>query len=131
VALLCEIEPHLIRLLTSSFPDAEVYSDVYHEPWLECRKQGFAVPLIAAGIACQPFFNRSLRLHKADPRAYQSLKVCDAAVALEAVYILLKNGANFVDQDHIHGVFSATVAYYLERGYSLTCVTRPQGRATS
>ena len=127
IALLCEIEPHLINLLSSRFLDAEVYFDIYHEPWLQWREQGFVVLLVTAGIACQPFSNRGLRLHKADPRAYQSLKVCDAAVALGAVYILLENVANFVDQDHIHGVFSVTLAYYQERGYLLTCVTTLRG----
>ena len=54
-----------------------------------------------------------------DRRAFQTLKVLAAAIALHASYILLENVPGLVDNNDVHGVFSIIFYKYEPAGYEV------------
>ena len=62
----------------------------------------------------------------ADSRAWDALLVCEAAVALGAVYVLLENVPGYVSRDSVHGVWTKSVAAFTAAGYDLIRVFEPK-----
>ena len=58
-------------------------------------------------------------LRGSDPRAWDALLVCEVAVALGAVYVLLENVPGYVTRDSVHGVWTKVIAAFTAAGYDL------------
>ena len=124
VAYLCEYQPQLKNLLAHKFPGANVQPDVDATPWVQWAAAGGRALLVVAGIACQPFSRAGRMLGSRDKRAFQALKVLEAAIALHASYILLENVPGLVDNNDAHGVFSIICYRYASAGYEMCQVLR-------
>ena len=125
VSMLCESNTALAGFLKLRFPGADVQLNVEDKPWLQWAKDGLMALAVVAGVPCQPFSPiGQMRMHE-DPRALMALHVCDAAVALQSSYIILEEVPNFVDLDHIHGIFTRTKEYFSEKGFTLMHILRP------
>jgi ribA/ribD-fused uncharacterized protein len=125
VSMLCESNTALASFLKLRFPGADVQLNVEDKPWLQWAKDGLMALAVVAGVPCQPFSPiGQMRMHE-DPRALMALHVCDAAVALHSSYIILEEVPNFVDLDHIHGIFTRTKEYFSEKGFTLMHILRP------
>jgi site-specific DNA-cytosine methylase len=123
IAMLCESQPHLRLLLEHQFPAANVQPDVDAQPWLLWSTLGMTALLIVAGISCQPFSDAGPKLAQHDPRALDALKVLDAAVALQSLFVLLENVPNYVREDGSHGVFSRVRSAFTAAGFTLQSVS--------
>ena len=125
VSMLCESNTALAGFLKIRFPGADVQLNVEDKPWLQWARDGLTALAVVAGVPCQPFSPiGQMRMHE-DSRAFMALHVCDAAVALQSSYVILEEVPNFVDLDHIHGIFTRTKEYFSERGFTLMHILRP------
>ena len=125
VSMLCESNTALAGFLKIRFPGADVQLNVEDKPWLQWARDGLTALAVVAGVPCQPFSPiGQMRMHE-DSRAFMALHVCDAAVALQSSYVILEEVPNFVDLDHIHGIFTRTKEYFSEKGFTLMHILRP------
>ena len=87
---------------------------------------GLLALIVVAGVSCQPFSEAGQMKFDKDSRAWDAFLVIDAAVALQAAWVILENVPNYVDRDSQHGVFTKLKAHALERGFSLVRVLYPR-----
>ena len=118
IAMLCEKEEHLQQLLKSKFPTADVQEDVEAKPWRTWAAQGQTSMIVLAGVSCQPFSDAGQLRFQNDSRSDQALLVCDAAVTLGAMYVILENVMNYVTQNATHGVFTKVKQYFNTLGFN-------------
>ena len=90
VTMLSECALHLHDYLRLKAPGALIASDNRDKPWIQLAAAGLKTLVPVAGVSCQPFSMAGKMLKGADPRAWDALLVCEAAVALGlgAVYVL-------------------------------------------
>ena len=131
VTCACECAEHLYDFIQKKMPNADTQRDCDDKPWLEWAQKGITAMVIVAGIACQPFSGRGLLKRQHDARAFQFQMVLEAAVTLGAMYVLLENIPRYVDDDHIHGVFSQARKEFSQAGYELYHVFRPKHNETA
>ena len=109
ISMLSECAQHLHAYLAAKAPDVNIALDNKDKPWIQWAASGLRALIIVAGVSCQPFSAAGKMLGADDDCAWDALLVCEAAVALGAVYVLLENVPGCVDRDHEHGVFSEVV----------------------
>ena len=126
IAMLCEQKAHLRSLLQHKFPNANVQENVDDKPWLQWAAAGLSALLVVAGIACQPFSEAGAKRFQEDKRSLQALLVCDAAVALGTLYVVLENVTNYVTKDTQHGIFTRVRQYFQQHGFELLTVLTPR-----
>ena len=128
VAMLSECAQHLHAYLRLKAPGALIASDNNDKPWIQWAASGLKALILVAGVSCQPFSVAGKMLGGADPRAWDALLVCEAAVALGAVYVLLENVPGYVNNDKVHGVWTKVVEAFTAAGYDLIRVFQPKHR---
>lgn len=126
ISMLSECAQHLHAYLAAKAPDARIALDNKDKPWIKWAAAGLRALIIVAGVSCQPFSAAGKMLGADDDRAWDALLVCEAAVALGAVYVLLENVPGYVDRDHEHGVFSEVVDAFKRSNYVLIKVFYPK-----
>ena len=126
VAMLSECALHLHAYLKLKAPGALIADDNRNKPWIQWAAAGLKALILVAGVSCQPFSVAGKMLGGADPRAWDALLVCEAAVALGAVYVLLENVPGYVHRDSMHGVWTKVVAAFTAAGYDLIRVFEPK-----
>ena len=126
VSMLSEVLQHLHGFQADCCPEADLQGDCIDKPWIRWREAGMLALIIIAGVSCQPFPDAGPRRFGADDRAWDACLVCDATVELDAVFIILENVYNYIDLDHVHGVWSRILGYFNSKGYSLVRVLRPK-----
>ena len=72
-------------------PRALIASDNRDTPWIQWAAAGLKALILVVGVSCQPFSVAGKMLGRSDPRAWDALLVCESAIALGAVYVLLEN----------------------------------------
>ena len=125
ISMLSECAQHLHAYLAAKAPGAKIALDNMDKPWVQWAAAGLRALIIVAGVSCQPFSAAGKMLGAADDRAWDALLVCEAAVALGAVYVLLESVPGYVDRDHEHGVFSEVVEAFKRSNYVLFKVFIP------
>ena len=126
VAMLAEILTHFHGYQSEICPDADIQSDCKAKPWFRWKEARMLALIVIVGVSCQPFSDAGKRKFGADDRAWDALLVCDAAVKLEAIFIVLENVINYTDLDHIHGVWTKIQNYFKNKGYVLVRVLKPK-----
>ena len=126
ISMLSECALHLHAYLKAKAPDASIASDNNDKPWIQWAAIGLRALIVVAGVSCQPFSVAGKMLGGEDKRAWDALLVCEAAVALGAIYVLLENVPGYVDRDNVHGVFSEIKAAFKRAGYELVRVFYPK-----
>lgn len=125
-AMLAECATGCIKFLSWMLPETKLERRVETRPWDTWRQAGLLALIVVAGVSCQPFSEAGPMRCDKDSRAWDAFHVFDAAVALQAAWVVLENVPNYIDQDDRHGVFSKVIAYAEDRGYKLLRVLRPK-----
>ena len=102
VSMLSECAEHLHAYLRTKPPSEAIASDNHDQPWHSWARAGLKAVIVVAGVSCQPFSSAGKLQYGADPRAWDGLLVCEAAVALGALFVLLENVPAYVFNDHTH-----------------------------
>ena len=126
VSMLSECALHLHDYLKLKAPEALIANDNKDKPWIQWAAAGLKALIVVAGVSCQPFSVAGKMLGGLDPRAWDALLVCEAAVALGAVYVLLENVPGYVNRDNVHGVWTKIVASFTAAGYDLVKIFEPK-----
>ena len=124
VAMLSECALHLHAYLKLKAPGALIANDNRDKPWIQWAAAGLKALTLVTGVPCQPFSVAGKMIGGADPRAWDALLVCEAAVALGAVYVLLENVPGYVDS--VHAVWTEVVAAFTAAGYDLIRFFEPK-----
>ena len=125
-AMLAECATSCLNYLALILPKALTATNVEQKPWIQWKTAGMLALLIVAGVSCQPFSEAGPRKFQRDPRAWDAWHVVDAAVHQEAIFILLENVPNYVNQDAQHKVFTKLKKYAESKGFTLVRVLRPK-----
>ena len=125
-ALLAECAAGCVKFLEHTLPLARLARDVKDRPWREWQQAGVLALIVVAGISCQPFSEAEKMRMEEDSRAWDAFLVIDAAVELQAAWVVLENVPNYVLKDKTHTVFTKLANYWIEKGFRLVRILWPQ-----